>query len=80
MEAKFITLPKPGKDPKFPQNLHLISLMSTAGKLFEKVILNIVQRHIEDRGLLIAKQFGFHARHIPARELHVAFKIPYVYD
>jgi hypothetical protein len=60
-EAKFITLLKPGKDPKFPQNLLPISLLSTAGKLFGKVILKIVQRHIEERGLLDARQFGFRA-------------------
>jgi hypothetical protein len=41
-EAKVITLPKPGKDPKFSQTLRPISLRSTTGKLFEKVILNIV--------------------------------------
>jgi hypothetical protein len=46
-EAKLITLPKPGKDPKFPQNLGPISLLSTTGKLFEKVILKCVQKHIE---------------------------------
>jgi hypothetical protein len=33
------------------------------GKLFEKVILKVVQRHIEDKGLLNASQFGFRARH-----------------
>jgi hypothetical protein len=53
-EAKVITLPKPGKAPKFPQNLHLISLLSTTGMLLEKIILKIVQRHIE--GLLKASQ------------------------
>jgi hypothetical protein len=37
-----IALPKPGKDPTFLQNLRLISLLSTTGKLFEKVILKIV--------------------------------------
>jgi hypothetical protein len=58
-----ITLPKPGKDPKFCQNLHLISLLSTADKLFKKVILKIGQRHIEERGLLNASQFGFCAHH-----------------
>jgi hypothetical protein len=41
-EAKVITLPKSGKDKKFPQDLHPISLLSTTGKLFEKVILKIV--------------------------------------
>jgi hypothetical protein len=36
--------------------------LSTTGKLFEKVFLKIVQKHIEERGLLNAGQFGFHAR------------------
>jgi hypothetical protein len=62
-KAKFITLPKPGKDPTFPQNLRPISLLSTTGQLFEKVVLNIVQKHIEERNLLNASQFDFRARH-----------------
>jgi hypothetical protein len=37
-EVKVITLPKPGKDPKFPQNLRQISLLSTTGKVLEKAI------------------------------------------
>jgi hypothetical protein len=61
--AKIITLPKPGKDPKFPQNLSPINLLSTTGKIFEKVILKILQKHIDERGLLNASQFGFRARH-----------------
>jgi hypothetical protein len=62
-EAKVITLPKACKDLKFPQNLRPISLLSTMGKLFEKVILKIVQRHTEERGLLNACWFGFCACH-----------------
>jgi hypothetical protein len=62
-EVKVITLPKPSKDPKCPQNLRPISLLSTTGKLFEKINLKIVQRYIEGKGLLNASQFGFRARH-----------------
>jgi hypothetical protein len=53
LEANVITLLKPGKDPKFPPNLLPISLLSTMGKLFEEVILKIVQRHIEKEACLM---------------------------
>jgi hypothetical protein len=56
-------LSKPGKDPKFPQNLCTISLLSTTGKLFKKVILKALQKHIDERCMLNASQFGFRARH-----------------
>jgi hypothetical protein len=58
-EVKIIMLLKLSKDTKFPQNLCQISLLSTRGKLFENVIIKIVQRHIEERGLLNGSQFGF---------------------
>jgi hypothetical protein len=45
-EANVVALSKPGKDPKFPQNLRPSSLLFSTGKVFEKVILEIVQRHI----------------------------------
>jgi hypothetical protein len=62
-KAKVVALPKSGKDPKFPQNLRPISLLSSTGKVFEKVILEIVRRHIEEKNLLNASQFGFRVRH-----------------
>jgi hypothetical protein len=58
-----VALSKPGKDPKFPQNLCPISLLPSTGKRFEKIILQIVQNHIGGRNLLNASQFGFRARH-----------------
>jgi hypothetical protein len=33
------------------------------GKLFEKAILKIVRKHIEERGLISASQYGSRARH-----------------
>jgi hypothetical protein len=62
-EGKVVNLPTPGKVPKFPQNLRPISLLSTTDKLIEKVILKIVQRHLEERDLLNASQCGFHVHH-----------------
>jgi hypothetical protein len=56
-------LPKLSKDRRFPQYLHSISLLSTTGKLFDKAILKIVQRHIEEKGLLNASQFDFRVHH-----------------
>jgi hypothetical protein len=40
-----------------------ISLRYTTGKIFQKVILRTIQRHIEKWGLLNASQFGFGALH-----------------
>jgi hypothetical protein len=58
-----MSLPKPGEDPKFSQNLPPISLLFTAGEIFENSILKIFQRHVENRDLLNASHFGFRARH-----------------
>jgi hypothetical protein len=33
-KAKVVALPKPGKDPKFPQHLRPISLLPSTGKVF----------------------------------------------
>jgi hypothetical protein len=68
-EAKVITLPKPGKDPKFPQNLRSISLLSTAGKLFQKVILQLIEKHIEKKGQLTPANLA--SVHITARHCKV---------
>jgi hypothetical protein len=58
-----VTLPKPGKNSKFPQNLRLISCLPSTDRVFEKVILEIVKRYIGQRNLLNANRSGFRARH-----------------
>jgi hypothetical protein len=62
-EAKVIILLEGDKDPKFLQNLCPISPLTTTGKLFKKVIVKIVQRHTEAKGLINASQVGFYACH-----------------
>jgi hypothetical protein len=61
-EAKVATLPKPGKDPKFPQNLHPISLLSSTGSIWKGYFRNC-KGHIGENNLLNASQFGFCTRH-----------------
>jgi hypothetical protein len=61
-EATIITLSKPGKDPKSLQNLRPISLLPTKCKLFQKVILKIVEWQAA-RNLLDASQIGFREHH-----------------
>ena len=36
--AQVITFPKPGKDPKFPQNRRPISLLDCLGKIYERIL------------------------------------------
>jgi hypothetical protein len=50
--------------PKLPESLRPINLLPITGKLFEKIILRIIQRHIEGSNILNPCQFGFRARHI----------------
>jgi putative lipoic acid-binding regulatory protein len=63
IEAVFSAWSMPMSYLEFPQNLRPISLLSTTGKQFEKVILKIVERHNAERGLFHVSQFGFRARH-----------------
>jgi hypothetical protein len=60
-EAEIIFLPRPGNDPTLAQNLRPISLLSTTGKLLEKLTLRTIQKHTEETNLLNASQFGFRA-------------------
>jgi len=50
-------------DSKFSQNVHLIGILLTTSKSFEKIILKQAQSHAERRNLLNASQFTFYASH-----------------
>jgi hypothetical protein len=56
-------LPNAGKDRKFPQNLGLISHLSTTDKLFAQLILIAIQKDTGKENLLNASQFDFRADH-----------------
>jgi len=60
LEAKVVALLKPGKDPKFPQYLHPIVLLTT---IFEKIIHKIVQKHVDKGSFLNTSQFDLGAHH-----------------
>lgn len=55
-EATIILFPKPKKDPKNPENHRPISLLSALSKIYERVIYNQIQPHLDK---LPDEQFGF---------------------
>lgn len=67
--AKIITIPKPGKNPTYPQNLRPISLLSTISKLYERILLRRIWSHIEPNNLVPLQQFGFRAGHSTVLQL-----------
>ncbi|GFU12842.1 RNA-directed DNA polymerase from mobile element jockey [Trichonephila clavipes] len=52
-------LPKPGKNAKFATNYRPISLLSTIGKIFEKIILKRLQERADSHNLIPDFQHGF---------------------
>jgi len=62
-EAKLISLPKRGKNPELSQNLRQISFLSTTAKMFEKALLRVFHRHIEECNIINQFHFGFRPRH-----------------
>lgn len=68
-QALVLAFKKPGKDKLFPQNYRPISLLSTMGKLLEKMILNRIQEHDRQQKQLTPEQFGFTAGHSTVQQL-----------
>lgn len=68
-KSKIILFAKPGKDPMFPQNYRPISLLSALCKIFEKLILIRLLRHIKENNILLNEQFGFRQEHSTNHQL-----------
>jgi hypothetical protein len=58
-----ISILKSGKDPMLPSSYRPISLLDTAGKLFEEILLTRVLTEVNERGLLCDEQFVFRHRY-----------------
>ncbi|GBL89240.1 RNA-directed DNA polymerase from mobile element jockey [Araneus ventricosus] len=62
-------LSKPGKDPKFPQSYRPISLLSSLGKIFEKVLQKRINSYCDSSNIIPKEQFGFRAQHSTIHQL-----------
>lgn len=69
-EVRFI--PKPGKSPHI-DNLRPISLTSCVGKIMERIILNRLQRHLDDTGQMPETMFGF-LKHLSTQDILLQLK------
>lgn len=58
-KSKVIALPKPGKVANLAANLRPISLLSGPSKVFEKVIMIRLNKHLNDNKIIPNEQFGF---------------------
>jgi hypothetical protein len=56
-----IFIPKPGKDPKFPQNHRPISLLSSVGKVIKRLIHSTLASSTNNS--IPDEQFGFRPKH-----------------
>ncbi|GBM26398.1 putative RNA-directed DNA polymerase from transposon X-element [Araneus ventricosus] len=68
-QANIIMLSKPGKDPKFPQSYRPISLLSSLGKIFEKVLQKRINSYCDSNNIIPKEQFGFRAQHSTIHQL-----------
>jgi hypothetical protein len=67
--ATVVAIAKPGKDPADPKNYRPISLLCTISKIFERVILIRILRHIDQDNVLPDFQFGFRPHHSTCHQI-----------
>lgn len=61
--GKVIAIPKPDKDKKIPSNHRPISLLSNLGKIFERLVLNRLEKFEKSNKIFTDTQFGFRNEH-----------------
>ncbi|GFY56704.1 probable RNA-directed DNA polymerase from transposon X-element [Trichonephila inaurata madagascariensis] len=67
--AIITVLPKPGKDDKLAINYRPISLLSTMGKIFEKIVLKRIQKFTQDNSIIPNFQHGFQEKTSTSHQL-----------
>ncbi|GFY69619.1 probable RNA-directed DNA polymerase from transposon BS [Trichonephila inaurata madagascariensis] len=62
--ALITVIPKAGKGARFTENYRPISLISSLGKIFEKILLQHINRHCEENNIIPEFQqlFRFHTK------------------
>ncbi|KAL4125873.1 hypothetical protein QTP88_010110 [Uroleucon formosanum] len=68
-KAIIILIKKPGKDKSDPDSYRPISLLTSLSKIFEKVILSILQNYLNCTDTIPKFQFGFKAHHSTTQQL-----------
>ena len=56
---KIHPIPKPGKNKSNLDSYRPISLLNTLGKVFEKIILTHLLKHLNTNNIIIPHQYGF---------------------
>ncbi|GFY50415.1 RNA-directed DNA polymerase from mobile element jockey [Trichonephila inaurata madagascariensis] len=54
-----MVIPKGGKNSRFAENYRLISLISSLGKIFQKILLNYILKHCEENNRIPDFYHGF---------------------
>jgi hypothetical protein len=67
--ATVIFIPKPGKNFKLPPSYRAISLLSSIGKVLEKVILTRLVKATDEISTIPDEQFGFRPKHSTVDQL-----------
>lgn len=69
--ARMIVIPKPGKNPAFPQNLRPISLLNNLSKITEKIIYDRIIKFLEERNCIPEEQYGFRSQHSTQHAINI---------